>query len=127
MTPQGHMFAGWISFSAFEEDGATAVQVQALVRANDPIYEMGFRLGFGHRAEDEFWHHTLKALARHFGVTNALASQQVVCVDPRMQWSRIANIRHNAAIHTILYQMAAPVRWLRGSGSRTNGDANLKG
>src|SRR5258706_417217 len=55
MTPEGHMFAGWITFSAMEEDGATVVQVQALIRSNDPIYEMGFRLGFGHKSEDAFW------------------------------------------------------------------------
>jgi hypothetical protein len=127
MTPQGHMFAGWITFSAFEEDGATAVQVQALIRANAPIYEMGFRVGFGHRAEDEFWHFTLKSLAQHFDVANAMVAQQVVCIDPRVQWSKIANIRHNAAIHTLLYQVAAPVRWLRKSGRRAGADAETKG
>jgi hypothetical protein len=112
------MFAGWITFTAFEIDSATEVQVQALIRANDPIYEIGFRLGFAHRAEDEFWHSTLKALARHFGVVNALVGQQVVCLDPRVQWSKVANIRHNAAVHTMLYQFTAPMRWLRKLGKR---------
>ncbi|MBX3061439.1 MAG: hypothetical protein KF726_00585 [Anaerolineae bacterium] len=120
MTPQGHMFAGWITFSAFAEDGATAVQVQALIRANDPIYEMGFRMGFGHRAEDEFWHNTLKALARHFGVVNGMVAQQVECLDPRVQWSRITNIRYNAAIHTMIYQITAPARWVLNLGKRAS-------
>ena len=41
MTPQGHMFAGWITFSATERDGATVAQVQVLMRAADPICELG--------------------------------------------------------------------------------------
>ncbi len=113
MTPEGHMFAGWITFSAMEEDGATVVQVQALIRANDPIYAMGFRLGFGHKVEDAFWHQTLQNLARHLSVSNPIVQQQVACLDARMQWSKLGNIRHNAAIHTMLYQLAAPVRWLK--------------
>ena len=36
MTPQGHMFAGWITFSAAEEDGATVAQAQVLMRAQRP-------------------------------------------------------------------------------------------
>ena len=30
MTPQGHMFAGMITFSAFDDDGVTVIQIQAL-------------------------------------------------------------------------------------------------
>ena len=33
MTPQGHMFAGWITFSAYEEDGGTVAQAHVLMRA----------------------------------------------------------------------------------------------
>lgn len=112
MTPEGHMFAGWITFSAVEEDGATLVEVKALIRANDPIYEMGFRLGFAHKAEDEFWCTTLKNLARSHGVLNGIATQRVECVDSRVQWNKLGNIRHNAAIHTVLHQMTAPLRWV---------------
>src|SRR6201984_326676 len=52
MTPQGHMFAGWITFSAENAGDATTVQAQGLVRANDPIYEIGMTLG-GARKEDK--------------------------------------------------------------------------
>jgi hypothetical protein len=31
--PAGHMFAGWITFSAAEEDGVTVAQCQVLMRA----------------------------------------------------------------------------------------------
>lgn len=41
MTPQGHPFAGWITFSAFQEEGSpTVAQVQVLIRASDPVHEM---------------------------------------------------------------------------------------
>ena len=33
MTPEGHMFAGWITFSSFVEDGETCAQAQVLMRA----------------------------------------------------------------------------------------------
>src|SRR4029453_908776 len=47
MTPQGHMFSGWITFSATERDGDTVAEAQVLMRASDPIYELGLALG-GH-------------------------------------------------------------------------------
>ena len=63
MTPQGHMFAGWITFSAFAEEGVTYAQAQVLMRASDPMYELGMTLG-GHGKEDLHWQHTLRSLAR---------------------------------------------------------------
>ena len=65
MTPQGHMFAGWITFSATERGGETVAQAQVLMRASDPIFEMGLTMG-GHKQEDRFWEQTLTALATHF-------------------------------------------------------------
>src|SRR3954470_9824011 len=41
MTPEGHMFAGWITFSVTEVDTDTVAQAQVLMRASDPIFEMG--------------------------------------------------------------------------------------
>ena len=37
------------------------------MRPNDPLYEIGFRLG-GSKAEDSFWVQTLESLAARFGV-----------------------------------------------------------
>src|SRR5437763_15926355 len=37
MTPQGHMFAGWITFSAAAEHGTTAAECQVLIGAQDPL------------------------------------------------------------------------------------------
>ena len=109
MNPQGHMFAGWITFSAYEEDACTIAQIQLLVRANDPVYELGFRLGAS-RSESKFWQYTLKSMAAHFGV-NEPVQTRVVCVDPRVQWTQFWNIWQNATIRTVMYRMLTPLRW----------------
>ena len=57
------MFAGWITFSADEDDGATVAQAQVLMRASDPLFELGLMLG-GHGQENRFWEHTLKRWPR---------------------------------------------------------------
>ena len=68
MTPQGFPESGWNSFSTFEEDGETWVQVQSMARTGDPIYEFGFRFMGGSRFQEETWQHVVKAVAAHFGV-----------------------------------------------------------
>jgi hypothetical protein len=67
MTPQGHMFAGWITFSAERAGEATVIRAHVLMRANDPLYELGMAFG-GHRNEDRFWAQTLTALGTYLGV-----------------------------------------------------------
>lgn len=109
MTPEGHMFAGWITFSAFTQDDCTVAQAQVLMRANDPIYELGLTLG-GHRQEDKFWRNTLLAVAKYFNVTGQQPDVEVICVDPRLRWAYAGNIVHNAAVRTALL---GPTRWFR--------------
>ncbi len=110
MTPQGHMFAGWITFSASEENLCTVAQAQVLMRASDPLYEMGLRLG-GQQREDTFWQQTLQALAAAFGVAETVQTE-VLCLDTCVQWSQAKNIWQNAALRTLFYTLDAPVRWL---------------
>jgi hypothetical protein len=110
MTPQGHVLAGWITFSATAVDGVTQVQVQALERTNDPIYELGYLLG-GNRLNTRFWVQTAENLARHLGVEPRVETQ-VVCVDRRRQWHKAGNLKHNAAVRTFLWTLAAPLRRL---------------
>jgi hypothetical protein len=112
MTPQGHPFAGWITFSAFEDEDATAAQVQVLMRTGDPIYEAAFAL-FARRKEDAMWQHTLRSVAAHFGGEGRV-SQEVVCIDPKRQWSQTKNIRYNAAIRSGAYALGGPFRAARG-------------
>jgi hypothetical protein len=110
MTPQGHMFAGMITFSASDgaNGGPTMAQAEVLMRASDPLYEMGLTFG-GHQAEDKFWKHTLTALATRFGVQNPAVETRVVCVDPRRQWRNARNIWNNAAVRTVMF---APFGWI---------------
>jgi hypothetical protein len=111
MTPQGHMFAGWITFSAAEVDDETVAQAQVLMRASDPIFELGLALG-GHRQEDRFWQETLRALAASFD-HEAEVDTQVVCVDTRRQWSKWRNVWHSSAIRSSMYTMGTPGRAVR--------------
>ncbi len=111
MTPQGHMFAGWITFSAERAGDVTMVQAQVLMRANDPIYEIGLTMG-GHRKEDKFWAATLTSLGRRLGVADPVVETRSTCVDAKRQWRHTSNVWHNSAIRTMLQRIAAPVRGL---------------
>jgi hypothetical protein len=108
MTPEGHMFNGMITFSARDVDGVTQAEIVALVRAQDPIYELGM-MTMGSSAEDRQWLHVLRTLAAHFGV-DAKPTVDKVCVDKRRQWKHFKNIRKSAAIRTVLYSVTRPVR-----------------
>ena len=121
MTPQGHMFAGWITFSAERAPGSdehrarearpTVVQTQVLMRANDPLYEVAMALG-GHRKEDQFWIRTMTALAKYLGAPPAEVHTRTVCIDPRRQWGNAGAVWHNSMVRTALQAMAAPMSGL---------------
>ena len=112
MTPQGHMFAGWITFSAEREgpeDGAqTVVQALVLMRANDPLYEVAMTFG-GHRKEDKFWAATLTALGERLGVPDPKVETKTTCVDTKRQWRHANNIWHNSMIRSMVQTITAPV------------------
>jgi hypothetical protein len=101
MTPQGHMFAGWITFSAEREGDQTVVQALVLMRANDPLYEIGMTFG-GHRKEDKFWVATLTALGDRLGIQNPVVETKTTCVDSKRQWRHASNIWHNSMIRSVL-------------------------
>jgi hypothetical protein len=107
MTPQGHLFAGWISFSAGRTSTGTQVQAQVLMRANDPFYELGMMFG-GHAKEDRFWQATLRSLATHLGCTEVVVESRSVCVDPKRQWGRIGNTWHNSMVRSLVQSATAP-------------------
>ena len=105
MTPEGHQFAGWITFSAFARpEGGTTAQTEVLMRSSDPIYELGMAFG-GHRIEDRFWEATLTALATSLGVAQPLVEARTECMDKRRQWKRVGNVRHNAAVRSGMYRV----------------------
>ncbi|MGH7666286.1 MAG: hypothetical protein ACREN1_03100 [Candidatus Dormibacteria bacterium] len=109
MTPQGHMFAGWISFSAEAMEGATVLQVQVLMRANDPLYELGMTFG-GHAKEDRFWSETLTSLAARLGTEDPAVEVQSLCVDRRRQWRRAGNVWHNSMVRSLAHTALGPLR-----------------
>lgn len=117
MTAEGLPEAGWNTFSAHEEDGATVVQIQSLARASDPIYEIGFRM-FGSTEQERIWTHVLTSLAVRFGV-DARVELRKACVDPKLQWSRVGNLARNAGMWSVLYTIRSVGRRLGGSIRRT--------
>jgi len=100
-TVQGHILAGWITFSSFRRKGATVIQVHPLFRAGDPMIELGFRLGAA-KQEDRFWHETLYNLARRLGTSGEI-EQTDELIDSRLQWRYWKNIQYSAAIRSSFY------------------------
>ncbi len=123
MTPQGHMFAGWITFSAARENDTTIVQAHVPMRANDPLYEISMIIA-GHRKEDKFWAATLTALGRRLGLADPKVETRSICVDSKRQWRHARNIWHNSMVRSMLQTIAAPVTALsrRGRGMKTRAD-----
>jgi hypothetical protein len=112
MTPEGHPESGWNTFSAYQDaDGTTVVQIQSLARADDPIYEIAFRI-VGSTAQERIWTHVLKSLAAHFGVNEPVTLEKV-CVDPKLQWSQVKNVWQNAGARSMLYTMVGLGRRMR--------------
>lgn len=101
MTPEGHPFAGTITFSSHVDDGRTIAEVALLIRNNDPLYELGFKM-FGSRLEDKLWQHTLRSLATAFGAESTYVETRIVCIDRKRQWDRFGNIYKNSALRTLL-------------------------
>jgi hypothetical protein len=110
MSPEGHPFAGPLTFSAVAENGVTLAQVQELTRASDPFWELAMMMPvLGERMQNDLWRSTLRNLAKHFGV-EATVESKIVCVDGRRQWRNAKNIWQNAAIRSGL---SAPLRIVR--------------
>jgi hypothetical protein len=118
MTPQGHMFAGWITFSAHDRDDGTALQIQVLARPNDPIYELGMPLM--RRMEDTFWKQTLLNVASRLGSLEAQVFESSVIVDKHRLWRNARNVWHNAGVRSVLHILTTPLRAVRGAGRRTS-------
>jgi hypothetical protein len=112
MTPEGHMFSAWITFSAFRDGDTTVAQVQALERASDPFVELSYVFG-ANRQNDKFWESTLANLARSVGVATPAITTTKVCVDKRRQWRYARNVRGSIIVSTAIGTVTAPVRWVR--------------
>jgi hypothetical protein len=107
MTPQGHIFSGWITFSAEDVAGTTVAQISLMIRTADPLVELGWRLGAG-RGDDWMWRRTLKNVAASMGVERAPVETRVVCLDERCLWTNWRNIKHFAGFRTLAHGFRAP-------------------
>ena len=119
MCPEGHPEAGWNTFSANEEEDTTVVQIQSLARANDPVFECGFRFMGGAAQQERIWHHVLTGVAKHYGVDAPVQFHRTL-VDGKLQWSQAKNVWYNSAIRSVLN---APVRAVRQVTRRKSDDA----
>ena len=108
MTPQGHPESGWVTFRVFTEANITVCQIQGLARANDPLYEIAFRL-HGSKFQEHTWMHVLESLARHLDVKGSVTMKKRL-IAPNLQWSQVGNIRYNAELWTLGYLLIWPVR-----------------
>lgn len=111
-TLEGHTFAGTITFSGVDDGGTTVARVEVIMRASDPIYEIGMPLG-GHHHENKFWQASLRALAKYFGA-EAEPGMEMEVLDPRRQWRNIGNTVNNAFLHTALTVVTKPIRLAAG-------------
>jgi anti-anti-sigma regulatory factor len=108
VTPQGHPESGWVTFSAYRDGKKLIAQILGLARANDPIYELAFRV-VGSQMQIKIWKHVLESLAKYLEVPTEV-SVQAICVDPQVHWSQLGNTWYNAQARTIL---ALPVWYTR--------------
>lgn len=109
LTPEGHMFAAMITFSAESDAGGrTIAQIRMLLRCSDPLFETMWPLA--RRGEDVFWPGVLRNLAAAHGVTAVDVREHTQCVDRRRLWANWTNIRHNAGIRTVAHALSAPFR-----------------
>lgn len=118
MMPEGGMFNGMITFSARMDGRDVVAEVQARIRAQDPLYELGMMVGVAHRQEDKHWAHTLRSLARAFG-TNGEVEMERELVDRKRQWDQFSNIRKSAALRSAVYSFSRPVRSVFDKARRT--------
>lgn len=108
MTPEGHMFAGMITFSARREESGTIAEIRMLVRPADPFWVMIWPVGRG--MEGKFWKGTLLNLAGSRGVTDAVPHETTTCVDQRILWKNWRNVFRNGAAVTVRHGIGAPFR-----------------
>lgn len=108
MTPEGHMFAAMITFSAEETERGTRARIDILLRASDPIFEAGWFVI--KPTEDRFWAGTLRNLAAAHGVRYPVITQTTECVDDRRIWKHWRNVVRNAGVRTAWHTVTSPLR-----------------
>ncbi len=115
-TPEGHIFAAIIHFSATANDSAPSAAIDITFRTSDPLFELALPLG-GHQREDTFWSETLTNLAQVLGVTSPHPTLTRELLDKHRHWENAANVFHNGYILTQLAKLRNLPQKLAGRGS----------
>ncbi len=99
ITPHGHPEAGWITFSAKEQDGKIRMQIQGIVRASDPFYELAYAIA-GQAFQEKIWLNVLTSLAKKLEIED---NGQMVKYKPADNWqlSKAGNIWYNAQLRSL--------------------------
>jgi phytoene dehydrogenase-like protein len=105
-TPQGHLFAGTIRFSATTVGDEVAAAIDIIFRASDPLFELAMPLG-GHKQEDIFWLETLANLARALGVRDPQATLTRELLDKDRLWANATNVIRNGFVRTQVMKLRA--------------------
>ena len=100
ITPQGHPEAGWVTFSVDEREDSVHVQIQGLVRASDPFFEVAFKIA-GSKFQENIWKHVLSSLAKYLGVEETVQMKKYR-PSTDLQWSKSGNIWYNSQIRSLL-------------------------
>ncbi len=109
LTPEGHMFAAMITFSAAaDEEGSTIARIDILLRNSDPLFEVMWPVS--KRGEDGFWSGTLRNLAAAHGIRGIDVVEHTECVDRKRLWHNWRNVRYNTAMRTVWHGVSAPFR-----------------
>ena len=95
------------------------VQTQVLLRAGDPLYELGMPVM--HRMEDRFWAQTMIALGKRLGVADPAVQTRSVCLDPQRQWRRAGNVWQNSMARSVLQTVVPPLAAPRRRRRRSHG------
>jgi anti-anti-sigma factor len=99
ITPQGHPEAGWITFSVDEREDSVYVQIQGLVRASDPFFEVAFSIA-GSKFQETIWKHVLSSLAKYLGVEENVYMKKYRPASD-LQWGKAGNIWYNSQIRSL--------------------------
>jgi len=99
VTPQGHPEAGWITFSVYEREDSVYVQIQGLVRASDPFFELAFNIA-GSKFQETIWKYVLSSLAKYLDVEDNVQMKKYSPATD-LQWSKFGNIWYNSQLRSL--------------------------
>ena len=103
ITPQGHPEAGWITFSANENDEKIEIKIRSLASASDPFFELAFRIA-GSNFQETIWKTVLVNMAKSINVDDTVIITKTK-IDNKLHWKAIQNLWFNAQLRSLPYNV----------------------